>query len=185
MRIGARLTSLRGKPRIKATFGAYVSLSRNTQIVPADDSEEVDRQEIAEFLAKKGSIELLIAVSDKGIQYSELEDMLNVSNSTVYLRIEQAVEIGLIEHDRRPSEDGLQEVYTLTPTGKTVRYEISNLNLDQVFWKLQARQDQFDELSEAVRNWVADEESDFMEKCMNWWYVEDEDESPYVGDRHE
>lgn len=112
--------------------------------------EDIDRERLVAFLKKKGSIELLIVVSEGGARYSDLVEETSIADSTVDKRRAEAVDLNLITTDSKPGEEGMERFYVLEPLGQAVRLEIFRSGLDKVFWQLQALRNQYEERSETV-----------------------------------
>jgi hypothetical protein len=104
--------------------------------LPTDES--IDRERLVAFLRKKGSIELLIVVSEGGARYSEIVEGTSIADSTVDKRRAEAVDLNLVSTDSQPGEEGMDRFYVLEPLGQVVRLEIQRAGLDKVFWQLQA-----------------------------------------------
>lgn len=126
--------------------------------LPTDES--IDRERLVAYLRKKGSIELLIVVSEGGARYSEIVEEASIADSTVDKRRAEAVDLNLISTDSQPGEDGMERFYVLEPLGQVVRLDIQRAGLDKVFWQLQALREQYAERSETVINWFEDEDAD-------------------------
>jgi predicted transcriptional regulator len=176
--------------QVRAISASYRCIHRflntgavNLETVSANGSDDdVDPQAIREYLAKAGAIEILVALSDGGRRYNELADELFISTSTLYKRLLQGRELNLITAEAEDTDTGVVDVYYPDSIGKAVADRMGNIHLNRVFWQLQERRQQFEELSESVRDWVVAEESTFMEQVRNWQYVDEEDEPPNAED---
>jgi len=126
----------------------------------------VDREALGEFLDLKGGVELLVVLSDGEVPYSEFEDQVPVSKSTFHIRREKAVDLQLIDSNRRQTDGGFENVYGLTSLGEVVTRKVREQGLVKIFWRLQELQKQYDELREDVPSWVRDESVDFSELHM-------------------
>jgi len=144
----------------------------------SDSDEEIDREAIADFLNSAGGVELLIVASEGGVRYSELEEKTTVSTSTINERYGEALDLGLIRGDARPNDGGVKKFYELTPLGKAIRRKIHKTGLDRLFWKIQELLDQYAEQSDAIQEWVSDEDSnlDYLHEYM--LFREEADEPP-------
>ncbi|ERJ07385.1 hypothetical protein HLRTI_000427 [Halorhabdus tiamatea SARL4B] len=132
--------------------------------LPTD--EDIDRERLVAFLKKKGSIELLIVVSEGGARYSEIVEETSIADSTVDKRRAEAVDLNLIGTDSKPGEDGMERFYVLKPLGQVVRLDVHRAGLDKVFWQLQALREQYSERSETVISTFEDETTD-LESARN------------------
>ena len=138
--------------------------------------EDIDRERLVTFLKKKGSIELLIIVSEGGARYTEIEEQTSVADSTMNKRRSQAVDLNLITGDSKPGEKGMNRFYVLEPLGQVVRLEIHRAGLDKVFWQLQALREQYSEQSETVISAFEDEDADLESARKRMLKYEDFDQ---------
>lgn len=132
--------------------------------MPRDNSiVNVDQDALSEFLELKGSVELLVVLSDGEVSYSDFEDQVPVSKSTFHLRREKAVKLQLIDSGRRQIDDGFETVYRLTSLGEVISQKVREQGLVKLFWRLQELQKQYDELRDEVPEWVCEDSVDFEE----------------------
>lgn len=138
--------------------------------------ENIDREQLVAFLKKKGSIELLIIVSEGGARYTEIEEQTSVADSTMNKRRGEAVDLNLITTDSKPGEEGMNRFYVLEPLGQVVRLDIQRAGLDKVFWQLQALREQYSERSETVISAFEDETVDLESARDRMLKYEDHDQ---------
>jgi len=169
----------RGEPHIKPNLRLECNLDSSSTLIrgrPRKISEEwlntycmgrdsslsnVDRGAVAEFLELKGSVELLVVLSDSEVPYSEFETQVPVSTSTFHVRRERAVELQLIDSNRKQTETGFETVYTLTSLGEVLTQKIRESGLVKLFWRLQEIREQYDEARDEVPEWVRETSDDF------------------------
>jgi DNA-binding HxlR family transcriptional regulator len=144
--------------------------------VPDGIDIDVDREAVASFLDSDGGIEVIIAVSEGGLRYSKLDEKTRVAGSTFNRRRAEAVDLGLIEGEPRETESGMENFYVLTPLGQAIRKRIYKERLGELYWRLLELEDQFDDSSEEVIEWVADEDSALEELVGQMMKYEDLDE---------
>lgn len=144
----------------------------------SDSDDEIDRKAIADFLDSAGGIELLIIVSEGGARYGELEEKTIVSNSTIYERHGEAIDLGLIEDDARPDDGGIKKFYVLTSLGKAIRRKIHTIGADRLFWKIQELLNEYDEQKASIEEWVSDEKSNLDDLHEYMRLHEEADEPP-------
>jgi DNA-binding HxlR family transcriptional regulator len=137
---------------------------------------DVDREALAEFLDNDGGVEVLIAVSEGGLRYSKLNEKTRVAGSTMSNRRAEAVDLGLIEGEARETETGMENFYVLTPVGQAIRKCIYKERLGELHWRLLELEEQFEESSEEVIEWVADEDSALEDVAARMMMYEDLDE---------
>ncbi len=131
--------------------------------------QNVDREELVEFLDLKGAVELFVVLSDGEVRYNEFEDLVPVSKSTFHLRRRRAVELQLIDSGRRQTDGGFEEVYRLTSLGEVLVQKIKESGLIKFFWRLQEIQEQYDDVREEIPAWVSDSDVDFEELHLRYF----------------
>jgi DNA-binding HxlR family transcriptional regulator len=117
-----------------------------------------DETEIAEFLGKKGAVGILSQIDrDDSNTSGELSDSVRVSGTTYSKRIDEALELDLLERvPKKPEDHGNVNRYQLTRRGKALRAELNSRGvLDTHQAVLDAIQDLEDE-QEKLAEWATD-----------------------------
>lgn len=125
-----------------------------------DIYERVDerQEEIAAFLTRTGSIGLLREVQHMdGSRFTELDEALDVSSSTLSKRLEEACELGLLEPTLESTDYGTNTRYKLTGTGRKVRNVMEHRGIIRTYDKIRTLEEQLDESIEDLREWVTTE----------------------------
>jgi len=96
----------------ESTIGAYAA--------PEDTPEnEIDEEELKEFLKMKGAVEILAQLADEPKQFSEINDALVVSHGTIATRLTDGAKLGLWkEYMIYPDDGGKIKLYQLTPEAR-------------------------------------------------------------------
>jgi DNA-binding HxlR family transcriptional regulator len=128
---------------------------------------------IAEFLRKKGAVELLMNLdSDEGTTFNELDELVHITRKPLSQRLEEAEELYLIEVSHDPADHGNAEPYVLTERGLRVRGLLEEIELEHQFKRIRAAEREIEEgidfIKETFEQQISDEEvelkkSDFLE----------------------
>ena len=111
---------------------------------------------IAAFFRRKGAIELM-CIADKRQDYgrfTDLDDDINVSHSTLSKRLDEAQEIGLITPGFNPKASSTETVYNTTQMGRQIQREMKELGLPRMYEKLRTIEGLFIEESEEFVEWA-------------------------------
>jgi DNA-binding MarR family transcriptional regulator len=117
-----------------------------------------DENEISNFLEEKGAVGLLSQIDrDDSNTSGELSDALRVSPGTFSKRVDEAVEIDLLQMvPQKPEDHGNARRYKLTRRGKSLRAELNSRGtIDTHQAVLDAIQDLEDE-QEELAEWASD-----------------------------
>lgn len=80
---------------------------------------------LIEFLESKGGVGLLVVLQERGKTYSEIEPDVLITSSTISTRLDDALEIGLIEMKPARRGDRTMTEYHLTDFGEEVVHELA------------------------------------------------------------
>lgn len=145
-------------------------------VAPEDRDIGIDREALSSFLDEDGGVEMLIAVSEGGLRYSELDEKTRVAGSTFNRRRTEAIDLGLIEGESRETESGIHNFYVLTPLGQAIRKRMYEQRLGELYWRLLELEEQFENSSEEVIKWIKDEDSELEDLIRHMMFYEDLDE---------
>lgn len=119
---------------------------------------EEHQEEIAEFLSRTGAIGLLREVQRMdGSRFTDLDDALDVSSSTLSNRLEEACDLDLLEPTLESTDYGTNTRYKLTGAGRKVRNQMEHRGIVRTYDKIQTLEEQIDESIEDLRKWVTEE----------------------------
>lgn len=76
---------------------------------------------IPDFLTKKGAVEVLCEIDPNGSRFKHLKRSVPVSHQTLSDRLDEGVEVSLLNRKIITTERGTGHTYTLTPQGATFR----------------------------------------------------------------
>lgn len=89
-----------------------------------------DSESISEFLQKRGALGILTLLSmEDGQRFSDLDEELTVSSSTLTRRLMEARGHGLVVPGMTPEETSVNNEYRITTRGKRVAKQMENQGL--------------------------------------------------------
>lgn len=116
---------------------------------------EEHQDQVATFLTRTGAIGLLREVQNmNGSRFTELDEALDVSSSTLSKRLEEACELDLLEPALESTDYGTNTRYKLTGSGRRVRNVMEHRGIIRTYDKIRTLEEQFDESIEELREWV-------------------------------
>ncbi|UOO97035.1 winged helix-turn-helix transcriptional regulator (plasmid) [Halococcus dombrowskii] len=132
----------------------------------------------AAFFERKGAVELLCIADRRDFQgrFTDLDDEINVSHSTLSKRLSEAQELGLITVAINPEASSPETVYRTTQTGKQIQNEMRKLGLPRTYERLRTVEELFAEGSEELVEWTESLDAALAEKAEEYSkQVEDPD----------
>ena len=123
------------------------------------DIEELE-EDIADFLSRTGSVGLLHEVSplkDKGSRFSELDDKVDVSSSTLTKRLDEGCELRILEVQMESTAYGSNKGYVLTGIGRRLRDRMERMRIFRTYSKMKTLEEELDEAVEDLREQVTGE----------------------------
>lgn len=128
---------------------------------PRDFHEHTEerQEEIAAFLGRTGAIGLLreaLPLKYEGRQFSEFDDELDVSSSTLSKRLDEACELGLLKVELESTDYGSNSVYVLTGAGHNLRDQMELMGILRTHDRIQTLEEELDESVADLREWVTE-----------------------------
>jgi DNA-binding HxlR family transcriptional regulator len=89
---------------------------------PDEGSDKnLEKDEITNFLGKKGAVEILAQLSDGPKRFGEIDDAIVASHGTVSSRLTEGAKLGLWnEYFRYPDDGGKTKLYELSPAAESL-----------------------------------------------------------------
>lgn len=115
----------------------------------------------SDFLNRKGAIELFCELSPHGSRWTELDNEIMASHSTVTDRIEEAQELGLITHELIDRSGESVNVYTPTNRGARFMLALETQGVAETYRHLKETRQKYEEQTEKIREWVLDNPGEF------------------------
>lgn len=89
-----------------------------------------DSESISDFLQKRGALGILTLLSmEDGQRFSDLDEQLTISSSTLTRRLTEARGLGLVVPGMNPEETSVNNEYRITTRGKRVARRMENQGL--------------------------------------------------------
>lgn len=89
-----------------------------------------DSESISDFLQKRGALGILTFLSmEDGQRFSDLDEQLTISSSTLTRRLTEARGLGLVVPGMNPKETSVNNEYRITTRGKRVARRMENQGL--------------------------------------------------------
>lgn len=135
------------------------------------------------YLRKKGAVRLLCEIDPQGSRYTDLDEALDISHSTVGERLGELKEVSLIQHEATTGGRGTTNLYKLTPKGATFRRALHESGTVMAHRQLKAARNQFELKNEEMQEWARTELPKFSDERheANLSLVQD-DSDFYVAD---
>lgn len=114
----------------------------------SDASRDIDeqREEIVEFLSRTGAVGVLREVNlMAGSRFTDLEESVDVSSSTLSTRLGEARDLGLLELKLENTEEGTNRHYALTGLGRRVYNQMEQRGIFRTYDKMKTLEEEFDE----------------------------------------
>lgn len=139
--------------------------------------------EVIEYLGEKGADELLSTIDGDGSQFGELEDVLEISSTTLSKRIAQGEELGLIGTEAVTGEQGRTHVYVLTPKGARVRFMLEQTGAAKTYRLLQTHRARVEDEVAEVKEALEELNDDLDDKQENYQYFSHHRQDSRLSDR--
>lgn len=112
-------------------------------------------ESISDYLGKRGSIGLLTLLSmEGGMRFSDLEDELTISSSTLTRRIAEARGHGLVIPEMDPQETSVKDLYRITDRGALVARQMERQSITTACRTVLDYQHKIDEEMGDLIDWV-------------------------------
>jgi len=107
--------------------------------------------EIHEFLRNHGAVEILSAIEPGGNRFSELEEMVLITDNTLTKRLGEGQEVRVFK--RRINDEG-DILYALDERGGVIRREINKRGIDEVYESYKQSHDDFNRRASELATWA-------------------------------
>jgi DNA-binding HxlR family transcriptional regulator len=121
------------------------------------DEQEVEEhmQAVREFLSSAGAIGILREIDHTGgKRFTDLEEVVPVSTSTLTTRIDEAEALGILVHNYTMVDGRRSIVYEKTKVGRRIRQRMQDQQLIRIYDDLVELQAEFDSEVEGLQDWV-------------------------------
>lgn len=112
-----------------------------------------------EFFARRGGLGVLVILKEGPQRFSELNDRLYISTSTLSKRLGEARDLGLVTPEIDERETSVREQYRVTERGQFVVEKMDRLGIVHAYRTMLDMQGQVEEGKAELVEWVQDEET--------------------------
>lgn len=122
------------------------------------DEAEEQLEKVTTFLSRAGAIGILIEIDHTGgKQFTDLNEAIPVSSSTLSSRLQEAIELGILKHDLADETHNNSKIYVQTKLARRLHQQIKQQQLARIYSELQTLQEEFDEEVENLQQWTYNE----------------------------
>lgn len=114
------------------------------------------------YLQSKGGIGLLTALQEQGKTYTEIEQAVLITSSTIGNRTDDAIELGLVEQAAIRREDRTLTEYRLTNYGEAVVRDLSQQGVLSSYEDMRAHQRELDNKRQKFVEWAKENPSQYL-----------------------
>lgn len=118
---------------------------------------EVEEQleDAMDFLSKAGAIGILREIDHTGgMRFTDLDEAVPVSSSTLSTRLGEAVTLGILVPNYERVDGRNATVYEKTKVGRRIRQRMQHQQLIRIYDELIELQEEFDEGVEDLQDWM-------------------------------
>jgi DNA-binding HxlR family transcriptional regulator len=122
------------------------------------DEAEEQLEKVTTFLSRAGAIGILIEIDHTGgKQFTDLNEAIPVSSSTLSNRLQEAIELGILKQDLADETHNNSKIYVQTKLARRLHQRIKQQQLARIYSELQTLQEEFDEEVEDLQKWMYEE----------------------------
>lgn len=115
-----------------------------------------------EFLQSKGGVGLLTVLQNRGKTYSEIEPNVLITSSTISTRLDDALDLGLIEITPARRHGRTLNEYHLTDFGEAVVRELAMRGIVSNYRDMRTHHQSMEEKTEEFSEWFRDNPGEFV-----------------------
>lgn len=117
---------------------------------------------LSSYLQSKGGIGLLSALEEHGKTFTEIEQIILITSSTIDNRTDDAIELGLVEQAAIRREDRTQTEYRLTNYGEAVVRDLSQQGVLSSYKDMRSHQRELDNKREKFVEWAKENPGQYL-----------------------
>jgi len=122
---------------------------------------------IDEYLSLKGAVELLCEISLNGSQYTELDEELAISHTTVGDRLDEGVEASLLTKELATGGHRTSHKYLLTPKGALIRWKLDTSGTTEAYYAFKNAQQRFNKKKGDIKEYFAENPESLENEELN------------------
>ena len=112
-------------------------------------------EEIAEYLSRKGAVDLLAIIDGDGLRYTDIREMTSISSATLSKRLEEGQDYLLLKRDSQRKDGEMVNLYKTTEIGDVIRHKMRGLGMIETYNTLRILnkeyQEQCSELTDQIK----------------------------------
>jgi len=113
---------------------------------------------LSEYCQRRGGLAVLVVLKGGPHRYTDVEETLHVSTSSLTKRLGEARKLGLITPEIDEKETSVDDNYRLTERGQYIVRRMEQLDMVHSYRVLMDMYQQIDEGKESLVQWLEDEE---------------------------
>lgn len=112
---------------------------------------------IDEYLSQEGAMEILCEIDPDGSRFTDLDEALAISHTTLRKRLVEGIEVSLLDQQEPQTEEGAANLYMLSPKGATFRRALHESGTMVAHRQLKDARNQFNSKKEMMQEWARTE----------------------------
>lgn len=110
--------------------------------------------DLLEFLKRDGAIEILATIHPDGTRFGELEEKIGASTDSLWRRLEEGLELDIVEPRGITGERGASHAWALTAKGARLRYKLRKMGMVEDLDLYRMYRERMELYEEEFREWV-------------------------------
>lgn len=128
---------------------------------------------ISEFCNSRGGLGLLILLEDEAQRFTDLSEVLHISQSTLTRRLAQARDLGLVTPEIDEDETSVDDQYRITERGAFIVKKAGEFDLVHAYRTMLDMHHKIEDGKEDLNQWLDDEQ--VLEQLARY-----DDQDPYI-----
>lgn len=116
---------------------------------------------LSDYFQRRGSLGVLVVLKGGPHRFTDLENVLHISTSTLTARLGEARDFGLIVPEVDENETSVGDLYRITERGQFVVGKMDQLEMVHAYRTLLDMHEQVEEGRDELAEWVEEEEVKF------------------------
>jgi DNA-binding HxlR family transcriptional regulator len=113
---------------------------------------------LSEYFESRGGLGLLVVLKSEAHRYTDIEDKLHISTSTLTKRLAEARELGFVTPEFDADETSVDGAYRITERGQFVLRKMEQLEIVHAYKTMLDMHKQVEDGRQDLLDWVSDDE---------------------------